>query len=74
MIGLNIVNYTDNTGSVEMWPETQTPKRAVSAVTPTEEPIRSEKLDQRPDLFDLTRSISGRAYSRRRIQRSSSII
>ncbi|MEP6789453.1 MAG: hypothetical protein ABJB40_13525 [Acidobacteriota bacterium] len=74
MIGLNISSFNENMERDDIWQESIPPEVTSAVAEPVEEPFRPEGLVPRPDLFDLARSISSRAYSRRRIRRSSAII
>lgn len=74
MIGLNIASYNENTGREGTWQELSAPEKAAAVTAPIEELVMGKGSVQNPDLFDLARSISSRAYSRRHTRRSSAII
>ena len=73
MIGLNISNYNEDSEYSERSVEMAASDATVRDATPVEESTEDAAADRR-DLFELARSISNRAYSRRRVRRSSAII
>ena len=71
MTSLNIDKYNENAENAMIWRDTVADDKQMAA---NNEVPKIEPLNQKPDLFDLARSISERANSRRRLRRSSSII
>ena len=71
MTSLNIDKYNENNESAVIWKDAGSEDDGM-AVTNDSRPV--EALQDKPDLFELARSISYRANFRRRFKRSSSII
>jgi len=66
------INENGNNERPQMWQEPRNEERNTIAVPHTDD--RPATDENRPDLFEMARSISTRAYSRRHIRRSSSIL
>jgi hypothetical protein len=71
MTSLNIDKYNENNENTLIWQETAGNEDRVAA---NNDAPRIEVVSRKPDLFELARTISYRANSRRRFRRSSSII
>ena len=66
------INEVGNNERPQTWQEPRNEERNIITMPHTDD--RPATDENRPDLFEMARSIYDRAYSRRHIRRSSSIL